>query len=99
MPDSLIRTPLLEGEFEDLPQEVERVDDLAELREQVEFLTKQFASRLAQAVDVLRTQGAMTNTQLAYALKMNRNNCANNVTGVLLRQGLAVRNGNEVSLK
>lgn len=137
MPD-LLRTPLLEGEYEELPKE-DAPNDLAELREQVEFLTTQCASlsqqvaqikralaaaggnaplasvaeagskwdlikqrlapRLAQAVDVLRAQGPMTNTQLAYALKMNRTNCSNNVSGQLIRQGLVVRNGNELSLK
>lgn len=57
------------------------------------------APRLQAAIDVFLAQGGLTNSQLAVALKMNRTNCSNNVSGALLRQGLLVKNGNTLSLK
>lgn len=55
--------------------------------------------RLAQAIDVLLLQGSMSGTQLAAAMRMDRSNCSKNVVQILLRQGLIVRNGRELSLK
>jgi hypothetical protein len=57
------------------------------------------APRLAQAIDVLLTHGAKTNSQLAAAMKMDRTNCNNNVTLKLKQMGLIVKNGNEYSVK
>jgi hypothetical protein len=55
--------------------------------------------RLAQAIDVLLTQGPKTNMQLAAAMRMDRTNCNNNVTLKLKQMGLIVKNGNEYSVK
>ena len=57
------------------------------------------APRLAQAIDILLTHGAKTNSQLAAAMKMDRTNCNNNVTLKLKQMGLIVKNGNEYSVK
>lgn len=55
--------------------------------------------RLRDAIDVLLLQGPMSGTQLAAAMRMDRSNCSKNVVAILLRQGLIVRDGHNLSLK
>jgi len=57
------------------------------------------APRLQAAIDIFLTQGTMTSSALAAALRTSNSNCSTNVVGPLLRQGLLVRNGRELSLK
>lgn len=57
------------------------------------------APRLQNAIDIFLVQGTMTSSALAAALKTSNSNCSTNVVGPLLRQGLLVRNGRELSLK
>jgi len=64
-----------------------------------EQIKRRLQPRLADAIDVLILQGSMSGTQLAAAMRMDRSNCSKNVVSVLLRQGLIVRNGHELSLK
>ena len=55
--------------------------------------------RLRECVDLLLIQGHMKRTQIAAALKMDYSNCIKNVITILMRQGLLVDNGGELSLK
>lgn len=62
-------------------------------------IKKRMTPRLAGAIDILLVQGGMRRTQLASAMKMDYSNCSKNVITILLRQGLLVDNGGELSLK
>lgn len=62
-------------------------------------IKQRLAPRLREAVDLLLTQGGMRRTQIAAALKMDYANCAKNVIGVLIRQGLIEENSGMLSLK
>lgn len=64
-----------------------------------ESVKQRLAPRLRDAIDILLVQKAMKRTQLAAALRMDYSNCNKNVIGVLLRQGLLLDNGRELSLK
>lgn len=64
-----------------------------------ESIKQRLAPRLKEAIDIFLAQGSMNLTNLAAALKMDYSNCSKNVAGVLLRQGLLVKNGRELSLK
>jgi len=55
--------------------------------------------RHAEAVDILLLHGSMNRTQLAAAMKMDYSNCTKNVIGVLMRQGIIVSNGRDLTLK
>lgn len=64
-----------------------------------EAIKARLAPRLREAIDILLVQKSMKRTQLAAALRMDYSNCNKNVIGVLLRQGLLVDNGRDLSLK
>lgn len=55
-----------------------------------EAIKSRLAPRLRDAVDVLLLQGPMSRAQVAAALKLGYKNCADNVIGVLMRQGIVV---------
>lgn len=94
----------LQGVFGELEHFDMEIDEMA-VRERAagnskwDAIKQRLAPRLQAAIDVFLAQGGLTNSQLAVALKMNRTNCSNNVSGALLRQGLLVKNGNTLSLK
>jgi hypothetical protein len=75
------------------------VDAVTPASSQWEAVKQRLAPRLREAIDILLVQKAMKRTQLAAALRMDYSNCNKNVIGVLLRQGLMVDNGRELSLK
>lgn len=62
-------------------------------------IKQRLAPRLQEAVDILLLQGSLKRTQLASAMKMDYSNCVKNVVQILLRQGLLVDNGGNLSLK
>lgn len=62
-------------------------------------IKQRLAPRLQDAIDIFLSQGTMTSSALAAALKTSNSNCSTNVVGPLLRQGLLVRNGRELQLK
>ena len=64
-----------------------------------EAIKQRLAPRLKEAIDILLIQGPMRRTQLASAMKMDYSNCVKNVVAVLIRQGLLIDNGRELSLK
>lgn len=64
-----------------------------------DMIKQRLQPRLASAIDVLLVQSPMSTAQLAAAMRMDRSNCGKNVVAVLLRQGLIVRNGHNLSLK
>ena len=64
-----------------------------------EVVKQRLSPRLREAVDIFLTQGHMKRTQLASAMRMDYSNCTKNVIAVLLRQGLLVDNGGQLSLK
>jgi hypothetical protein len=55
--------------------------------------------RIAQAIDTLLIQGALTTSQLAAAMRMNRSNCANNVVTKMRSMGLLDKTGDSYSLR
>ena len=55
--------------------------------------------RLREAVDILLIQGPMKRTQLSAALKMDYSNCSKNVVAILLRQGLMIEVGGNLTLR
>lgn len=55
--------------------------------------------RLSEAIDIILLQGPMKRTQLAAALRMDYSNCTKNVITILIRQGLFVESGGNISLK
>jgi len=64
-----------------------------------DLVKQRLSPRLREAVDIFLTQGQMKRTQLASAMRMDYSNCTKNVIAVLLRQGLLVDNGGQLSLK
>ena len=64
-----------------------------------DLVKQRLSPRLREAVDIFLTQGRMKRTQLASAMRMDYSNCTKNVIAVLLRQGLLVDNGGQLSLK
>lgn len=62
-------------------------------------IKNRLAPRLRQAIDILLLQGSLKRTQLASALKMDYSNCVKNVVQILIRQGLVIDNGGNLSLK
>ena len=62
-------------------------------------IKSRLAPRLRDAIDILLVQKAMKRTQIASALRMDYSNCTKNVIGPLLRQGLLVESGGQLSLK
>jgi outer membrane murein-binding lipoprotein Lpp len=64
-----------------------------------DVIKQRLTPRLREAIDILQVQSRMTRTQLAAAMRMDRSNCTKNVVAILLRQGLAVDDGQGISLK
>ena len=62
-------------------------------------IKQRLAPRLREAVDILLLQGSLRRTQLASAMKMDYSNCVKNVVAILVRQGLLVDTGGNLSLK
>lgn len=62
-------------------------------------IKQRLAPRLREAVDIFLAQGPMKRTQLSSAMRMDYSNCNKNVIGVLLAQGLLVKNGQDLALK
>ena len=57
------------------------------------------APRLAEAIDIFLAQGSLKRTQLAAAMRMDYSNCTKNVIAILVRQGLLIERGGQLSLK
>jgi hypothetical protein len=79
--------------------DIMQVETSAQTPSKWEAIKKRLAPRLAEAIDILMLQGPMRRTQLASAMKMDYSNCAKNVIAVMIRQGLIVESGGQLSLK
>lgn len=64
-----------------------------------EAIKKRLPPRQAEAIDVFLAQGPLKRTQLAAAMRMDYSNCTKNVIAVLVRQGLLIERGGQLSLK
>jgi len=64
-----------------------------------EGIKKRLPPRQAEAIDIFLAQGSLKRTQLAAAMRMDYSNCTKNVIAVLLRQGLLIESGGQLSLK
>lgn len=64
-----------------------------------EAIKKRLPPRQAEAIDIFLAQGALKRTQLAAAMRMDYSNCTKNVIAVLIRQGLLIESGGQLSLK
>jgi hypothetical protein len=64
-----------------------------------EAIKKRLPPRQAEAIDIFLAQGSLKRTQLAAAMRMDYSNCTKNVIAVLVRQGLLIESGGQLSLK
>lgn len=64
-----------------------------------EAIKKRLPPRQAEAIDIFLAQGSLKRTQLSAAMRMDYSNCTKNVIAVLVRQGLLIESGGQLSLK
>lgn len=90
---------LIHGQIDETGIDAQVANDGPAANSKWDAIKQRNPGRIAEAIDTLLVHGAMSVSQLAAAMRMDRSNCSRNVAGKLMRMGLVVRNGNALSLK